>query len=200
MACDTSMSLLTLAEVKQFIEGSTTGTSTYDAQYNSLIDAVSQFANTYTGRQLKYNTFTSDYDGNGTTEIYVKVWPFNTTSVDVFINSVRSFSTGTTTYKVPSTDILLYTDVGKIILDGYYFEEGRQNVRIIYTGGYSTSTIPYELRRACLELCQFYWNREMKKDRIGIRNESAEGGSRTYETDMPWSVKKILDNYREGRY
>lgn len=199
-ACDTSISLLLLTEIKTYMEGSTTGSSQYDGQYYALIDTVSQFINTYTGRVLKYNTYTSDYDGNGGIEFFVKNWPFNSTVIDVFIDSDRSFSTGTTTYEVPSTDILLYMDEGKIVLDGYSFSEGRQNIRIVYTGGFSTGTIPHDLRRAALELAQFYWNRELKKDRIGIRNESLEGGSRTFETDMPWSVKKILDYYKEGRY
>ena len=33
-----------------------------------------------------------------------------------------------------------------------------------------------------------------------IRGESFEGGSRSFETDMPWSVIKLLEHHRSPRY
>jgi hypothetical protein len=113
------------------------------------------------------------------------------------IDSDWNFTTDTI---VPSSDVSTYREDGHIYLKGEVFENGKQNIRVTYSAGYTSENMPYDVKRAAMELCQFYWNRETKKDRIGVRNESFEGGSRSFETDMPWSVIKLLEHHRSPRY
>jgi len=194
---DTGISLLTLAEVKSYIEGSTTGSTTYDANYGNIIDSVSLYFNNYTGRHLKSSTFTEYYDGNDDRDLVLNQYPITSTSVTVTIDPVYLFTTDLT---VDSSDIRIYADEGRIWRYDGEFEEGNQNVKVVYTAGYTSSGMPGDLKRAALETALVFWNREDKKDRVGVRTESFEGGSRTYETDIPWGAKQVLDYYRCKRF
>lgn len=73
-------------------------------------------------------------------------------------------------------------------------------MKVAYTAGYTSSSMPGDLKRAALETALVFWNREDKKDRVGVRTESFEGGSRTYESDIPWGAKQVLDYYRCKRF
>jgi hypothetical protein len=203
MSLDTTINLLTLGELKQYIEGSTTGTTGNDERYNQVINGVSAFINQHCDRTMKLTTYSSsaalepDYDGNGTAHLFLNNFPVSSTGITINIDSDWKFTTDTV---VPSTDYVVYRDDGHIFMKGEIFKSGFQNVRITYAAGYSSDAIPYDVKRAAVELAQFYWNRENKKDRIGVRNESFEGGSRSFETDMPWSVIKLLEHHRSPRY
>lgn len=202
MALDTAISILTLGDIKQFIEGSTTGSSTYDEQYNQLVNGISAHFNSYCGRVLKATTYSSsgvepDYDGDGTAHLYLRNFPVSTSTVDVYVDSNWAFTTDT---QLDSTSYRINKNNGHIFLQSEVFTKGTMNVRVTYEAGYADAVMPYDLKRAALEACQFFWNREQKKDRIGVRNESFEGGSRSFETDMPWSVQKLLDLYRSPQY
>ncbi|MFA5376870.1 MAG: hypothetical protein WC455_14060 [Dehalococcoidia bacterium] len=197
MSLDTGINLVTLAEAKSFIEGSTTGATTYDSNYENIINAVSWRFNVEAGRHLKAQETTERYDGNGGRELYLNNYPINSTGITCYIDSSYTF---TTDYLIDSTDILIYASEGKIWRYDGTFPEGNLNIKIICNMGYSSSSMPEDLKRAALETCSLFWNREDKKDRIGIRTESYEGGSRTYETDLPWSAKQILEYYRCHRY
>lgn len=108
---DTSINLLTLGEVKSYIEGSTTGSTTYDGNYGNIIDAVSLYFNNYTGRHLKSSTFTEYYDGNDDKDLVLNQYPITSTSVTVTIDPTYAFTTDLT---VDSTDIRIYADEGHI--------------------------------------------------------------------------------------
>ena len=96
-----------------------------------------------------------------------------------------------------STDIILSTESGRVRLDGDVFDLGEHNVKVEYSAGYSTSDA-YDLVHAAKEFLQVLWNRQTAKEPVNVRTESYEGISRTFEFEFPWSVKKILDMYREG--
>jgi hypothetical protein len=194
---DTGINLLTLGEVKAFIEGSTTGTTTYDGNYENIIDAVSLYFNNYTGRHLKSAACTEYYDGNDAREMVLNQYPITSTDVVVTIDPTYSF---TTDYRVDTSDVQIYAGEGKIWLYDDWFTGGNRNVKVVYTAGYSSSQMPGDLKRAALETALVFWNREDKKDRVGVRTESFEGGSRTYETDIPWGAKQVLDYYRCKRF
>jgi hypothetical protein len=209
MSLDTGIALLTLADVKSYIEGSTTGTTTHDEQYNQIINDLSAMFNDYTQRYLLQTAYTSSgvgyeyYDGNGADTLFLNNWPL-TTSMTIWIDNDRAFTTDTI---VPSSDLRVWTGekgAGRVTLYNEIFKTGVQNIQVSYTAGYSVSTtltplVPYSLKRAAREMARFLWNREENADRIGIRSESAEGMSRTFETNMPWSVQKVLDLYRNYR-
>jgi hypothetical protein len=194
----TADNLITLEELKDYL-GDTGGA--LHNKYTMLINAVSQRFNTETRRDLKARQQTEYYDGDGGTELLTDNYPINsgttaTTSmaaIDIRIDTARSYSTSS---KVGSTQIIIDSKYGRIRLDGEAFDSGEHSVKIVYNAGYSTT--PDDLKYAAMEMCRFNLNRE-KDNRIGVRSDSGEGASRSYETDMPWSVRQVLDLYRNRK-
>lgn len=208
MAIDTVNSLLTLAEVQEYILG-TTGTTSANARLTDLINVVSHRFNTETARYLKSRSHTTYMDGNGKDHIYVDQFPIVSvsTNIDIRVDTDWNF---TTSDKIGSTDIRIYANEGRVFINSNTFDSGEQSVKIVYTAGYTVATtssgstagtIPHDLRYAALEMIQLLHGREQRGSAgIGVRSESVEGGSITYEGDMPWSVKQVLDRYRDRRY
>jgi len=194
-ATDTDNALLGIVDAQAYLGNSTASTSIND-DVRDLINVTSWRFNAETGRNLKAREYTEIYDGNGGSDLYLNNWPIGSTTITITINANRDFSdTGDV---VTSTDMMLTTDSGRVRLDGKAFSEGTKNVQIEYTGGYSTDSA-FELTYAAKEYLQTLWDRQTARASVGIQTEAYEGVSRTYEQDLPWSVRKLLDLYREGR-
>lgn len=194
-SCDTENSLLSLDDAKIWI-GVSTSDTTYDPVVYDLINSVSLRFNLETGRKLKARSWTEYYDGDGGDDLYLNNWPLSSTSVTVTIDANRAYTTDLT---VAGTDLMLTTESARVRLDDDAFDEGTRSVKVVYSAGYSTSDA-HDLTMAAKEFLGLMWNRYTKKDMIGIRTDGHEGGSRTYENDLPWSVKKVLDLYRDRRF
>jgi len=192
MALDQTNNIIKLEEFTEYLgdEG-----STVYGRYEAIINAVSHLFNTYTKRKLKSRSLTEYYDGNGKSEMYVDNYPIVSvsTNIGIYVDTSRSYSTSTV---VSSSNIIIDSEEGKIRLANTSFSAGAHSIKIVYTAGYSTTTMPEDLKYAAKEMGRFYLNRE-GSNRVGIRSEGGEGGSVTYETDMPWSVKQVLDMYRK---
>ena len=211
---DTLNNLLTLSGVQEYLQDSTTGN---EERFKDLVNVVSHLFNTETGRKLKNRTYSStastteDYeyrDGNGTDTMYLYEYPITSNSSDmtIFVDTDREYSS--TSDQVTSTDIIIYPDEGKIVIDDDTFSVGDQSVRFKYSAGYTVATsssgstvgtLPSDLEYAAKEMTRFLWTREELKN-VGIRNESVEGQHRTYEMEMPFTVRMVLDKYRNIRY
>ena len=190
----TEISLLSLADGKASL--GSTGDTDNDGAIADQINALSARFETETGRKLKSREHTEYYDGNGRSYLYLTNYPLASTTIVITIDEARAFDdTGDV---VTSTDVILSTEEALVRLDGHTFTSGKANVKIVYTAGYTTD-VEFTLVQAAKDFLQILWNRWDRKDMIGVRSESYEGGSRTYESDMPWSVKKILDTYKDRR-
>ena len=194
-ATDTDNALLSIEDAQLYLGNSTASSSSND-RVRDLINVVSWRFNAETGRLLKARTYTEIYDGNGKSDLYLNNYPIGSTTITITINDSRVFTS--TADQITSTDVMLSTDSGRVRLDGEYFDAGEKNVQIAYTAGYSTANA-YDLIYAAKEYLQTLWDRETARESISARTEAYEGVSRTMEPDFPWSVKKVLDMYREGR-
>lgn len=190
---DTENALLALADAKVWLDS--TGTTEYDGLINDCINEMSAVFNTECGRKLKARAYTEYYDGNGRSSLFLNNYPVTSTGVTVTIDETRAF---TTDYQVTSTDVIVSTDKGLVRLDGWTFQAGTANVKVEYSAGYSTSDA-FVLTRAAKDYLSWLWARYQKHIPVGVRTEGGEGGSRTYETDMPWSVKRVLEMFRDRR-
>lgn len=192
MALDTVNNLISLAAFKLYI-GQSTGSTSYEERYIDIINEVSWRFNDYTGRLLKARATTEYYDGDGSDTLWTRNWPINSnsTSIDIRVDSERNYDTGD---KIDSTSIIIWSTKGKIKLDGSAFDEGDQSVKISLNVGYST--IPHDLAYAAKEMCRVTWRRE-QTNQIGIKSESVEGGSVTFEPDLPRSIWRILESYKK---
>lgn len=166
-----SNSLITATELLTFnniasMSSNVSGVSDSDYQ-NTLINLASQFIEQYTKRVLKTATYTSEkYNGNGTHFLQLDKYPVTTlTSVILWNTSNNSASTTYSQY----TDYLLQDDgsTGMIWLR-QGFAQGVNNYQITYTAGYTTTTMPYDIRYACALLCYHIYKNSGK---IGIDSE-----------------------------
>jgi hypothetical protein len=199
-AIDTENSLISSGDAVEYI-GSTGSTGDWTRIYD-LVNVVASRMNAEAGRKLKARSYCEYYDGNGGDDLLLRNYPLTSTSVTIYIDPTRTWTD--TDYQVASTCIILDTESGAIELEGYSFSEGDRNVQVQYTAGYTTgsTSVPGEwaLIGASKEYLQLLWNRATKRDNVGLRTESFEGGSKTYENDLPWSVKQVLMMYRDRKY
>ncbi len=120
----------------------------------------------------------------------------SSTAITITVDSARAFSD--TDDVITSTDVMLTTAQSRVRLDGQTFSYGVNNVRVAYSAGYTTALGDAEdLRAAAKEQVKLVWNREQNRETIGVRTEAFEGISRTYELDIPWSVRQVLNLYQE---
>ena len=192
---DTDLGLLATTDLAEYV-GSTNSTGDY-YKLNDVINYVSMRFETETSRNLKSRSYTEVYDGNGKSELYLNNFPLSSTTITITIDGNRAFDD--TGDQVTSTDVMLTTGPGLVRLDNDTFSAGTGNVQITYSAGYSTAT-EHGLTYAAKELGSLMWQRMRQKEAIGVRSESFEGHSVTYENDLPWSVKKVLDTYRDRRF
>ena len=188
----TEISLLSLADAKEFL--GSTATTDNDGNISDLMNAASLRFETETGRKLKSRDYTETYDGNGKSFMYLNNWPLSSTTITITVDSNRAFSD--TDDQLTSTDIMLTTESGMVELDNDSFDLGKKNVQVEYTAGY-TSDVAFDLVFANKEYLRLLWAKQTKEIPIGLRNENYEGMSRSFEQDLPWSVKKTLDIYRD---
>jgi hypothetical protein len=195
---DTGNNIITKNEFKAYLGD--TGAAN-DTKYEQIINAVSARFNLETGRRLKAREITEYRDGDGGTVMRTLEWPIvsQSSTIDIRIDEDRAYPT---TDKVTSTNIVIYTTEGLIYLEDDSFESGNRNVKIVYTAGYtaatttgSTGTMPQDIRHAAKEYGLYLWQRQNDRN-VGIRQISGEGQQVTYETDMPWSVRQVLEAYR----
>lgn len=198
---DSANSFISSGEAVAYL-GSTGTTDEWGAIYDAA-NYVASRMNAEAGRMLKARSFCEYYDGNGEAELMLRHYPLTSTSITIYDDETRVYTD--TDYQVTSTDVVLDTESGIVRLDGHVFASGTRNVQVQYSAGYTTggSTSDFgegALIGAAKEFLQVMWNRMTKRDSVGLRTESFEGGSRTYETDLPWSVKKVLELYKDRRH
>jgi hypothetical protein len=84
-------------------------------------------------------------------------------------------------------------DSFSIMLIGYSFTRGFQNVELSYTAGYAVT--PTEVEQACIELLSL---RYKEKDRIGQVSKSIGGEVVSFsQKDMSDSIQTTLANYKK---
>ena len=195
MAIDTNISIITLIAAKSYLDIDSSDTD-FDAELENFVNSVSQYMNTYTDRNLKEKTFTEYYDGDNSDTIFTKNYPIasSTASVDIYIDTDRSYGSDT---KVTSTNIVIYSDDGKIVLDGDIFTYSPQSTKIIYTAGYSAASMPEDLQLVCKKIIAKLWE-ERQRGSEGKTTISIANGSSTYDIDkaIPEWCRQILNKYK----
>ena len=94
----------------------------------------------------------------------------------------------------PATYSIYDKDAGIVqLLNGIYFQQGTQNIRIRYRGGFAA--IPADIEQAAIEMV---WSIRTKGEQnlIGVRSRSMGDGSIQYvNLDVPMNLAPILDKY-----
>jgi len=154
--------------------------TTNDTLIGYYVDWVTDYINKYCRRELRSTVYTNAYlDGNGT-------------------NYLRNLQQPITTLTAFTLDDVDIKDDVEVYNDGtclYYsggFTEGVQNIKITYTGGYST--IPMDIELAAYVLIDMLYGR---RDQIGVMSVSTPDGSSFSLSDLaiPDIILQTLDRY-----
>jgi len=190
MALDALYSLVTVAELKDFIAGEGgeyPSDVTLEPALEVTIDAISRWMHEYTGRQLKKATLTEYYDGDGTEKLYLTSAPVDGSSATFYVDQDHTFGAGTTV----TPDIIVDNEV----VNFGTWPKGTRNVKAVYAGGYST--IPGDLKWACLTMCMIV-DRNQKNGTFGVQQISSGTGTVNMgvESVAPPLVINVLNRYR----
>ena len=183
------MSLTTLANVKAF---KNVTASDHDAELLRLIPAVDAFIASHCNRVLEQATVTEYYSGrSGQTTLRLRQYPV--TSITSLHDDVERVY-GADSLLAAGDYVLTDAKAGLVQLDGLTFEEGLNNIKIVYVGGFAVGSPERALlEQAAIELV---WLARDKGDKalLGLQSRSiADGSVTTFDTDWPAGVKGILD-------
>ena len=162
----------------------------------NLINRISARMETYCSRKFKVREYTEYQDGDGSPNVFTNQYPITTVSelwddTEVLFTSIND--------QISSSDFLIYSEEGNIRLynDETIFSKGHQNIKIIYSGGYST--IPKDLELACIDWVMTEYRRI--KDRThSYMTKSAGGASSMIDLQaIPREVKTVLDSYKKPK-
>jgi len=168
-------------------------------KYQTLINQASSRIELFTHRSLKSTAYATAtaliLDGTGTDTIIIPHHPVTAIS-KLYIDSSRAFGADT---EILASRYRLRSLEGIIVLYDTYFPELVGCVKLECTAGYvSTSPEWQVLQSACMELVRWMSGRYGATGGIGMRAQSnAEGGSTTWETDIPANIRSMLQEFVE---
>lgn len=175
------MALTTLAKVKQY--GQITEFES-DTLLVRMIDAASAAIENHCSRSFLSAQYTEVRDGTGQRKLTMRNFP---------ITNVASVSVNGQNIPIrlsPLGNGYTYDD-HTLKLSGYRFDEGMDNVQVIYTAG--LSVVPEDIEIACAEMVML---RYKARDRIGVSSKSLAGETISFTSDdFPDYVTRILDQY-----
>ena len=192
------MSLVTIADYKTALK---IGDATEDAkllQYSGEIDARIK---AFLGYDIEEAVYTEElYDGDGTQYLFPKAIPVTTfTTLEIYqgLDSDDAEDWDTWTQGDDYTRLIKQDDGLILFIDGNIFPEGQQNIRITYTAGYDSDTLPQDIQSVCKELMLLRY-KGIDEQNLGRTSLSLGVGSNataSYDLDEDKILKKI-EHYR----
>lgn len=186
--------LISTAELKSYLV-ITTSTAAIDTVLASIKASVEQWVKNFCKDPFLVAQHTEYYDGNGLSRLHVLHHPITAIS-EVNIDSDRAFDDDT---EVDEDDIIL-TDQNKrqgvIELFGEVFPAGQQNVKVVYSAGYSV--VPADLQLAVKIICAREFLIQDKK-MAGVVSQNV--GDKTLSLNLeeiPRNAWTILQSYRRA--
>lgn len=176
------MALTSLANVKEFLRITDTNDDTF---LTNLISRVEKEVKEYCQRDFEAADYMEYYDGDGTDTLLVDNYPINSVS-ELYDDPDREFGTDTL---IDSSDYIIYSEEGKIVLDGSTFSKGNKNIKIVYNAGYTT--IPADLEQAVIKLVAAEY-----LEGQGSVNAVEGEGQQTRPQRLREQAYRILDRYR----
>lgn len=182
------MSLTTEDSVKFFLSKETLTTFQSDL-VQVLIDLIDGVICSYCGWNLLETSYVSKlYDGNGLSELDLKVYPV-TQLLSVY--DVGSDSDITSTVNLDSENGSIYYASG-----GTKFTAGLKNIKVSFTAGYTELTAPAALVYAANYLVAVNFNR-LQSESLGVAEQKFNQIEVKYTADdLPPLVTRMLDRYR----
>src|SRR4030065_496422 len=193
------MSLVALADYKTALKVGDDSEDAVLTQYSGEIDARIK---AFLGYDIEETVYTEElYDGNGTQYLFPKAVPVTVlTKLEVYEGLNSDDSEDWEEWNVAGDE---YTRLIKanggfyLFIDGNVFPKGEQNIRLTYTAGYTSGTLPQDIEAVCKELMKIKYDK-INKNKLGVPSisiGSASSTSQSYEADEDLILKKI-EHYR----
>lgn len=170
-------------------------------KYQALINQASSRISLYTHRTLKSNTYSGAtaliLDGHGRASIVAPHYPISTID-HLYVDSDRLFESDS---EIDEDDYRFDPETGIITLYDDLFPDVLGCIKLECTAGYLTTDPRWQvLQSACLETVRWLDGRYGAAGGVGLRSQSnADGGSTTWETDLPINIKSLLEDFVEVR-
>lgn len=141
------MPLTTNTEVKALFNISYSGD---DTLLTTIIAQAQKEAETFCGYAFDVATYTEYFDGTGNDSVRIGNLPIASITT-LHDDILRAYGADTL---VDSDDYVFYKDQGIIKLDGFNFDIGLKNIKVVYIAGYGTGggTAPTDLKLAIQKL------------------------------------------------
>lgn len=188
-AWDSTVALVSTTSMSNYLGIPSGGTE--ETQVDMLINAAGQWAIHYTDLNtiVRTTSLTEYYDGDNSRTLLTLGHPINAvTSLWIDVNRVYGSDT-----LIDPANYAVYNNWGMIKTIYDVFIRWPQSVKLTYDVGYAT--IPSDIQSAMMELVRFWYERGTG-DRVGMKSLSVMQTTTTYETDIPSSVKAVLDEYK----
>lgn len=167
----------------------------HDAELARLILAVQEWLERECQRKFEQATVTEYYSGCHWRELIMVARPPIASIANIWDDLLRVYATPipVSSYVVPAVDSE-DSKAGIVRLDRLRFQDGIQNIKITYAGGFAT--IPTDLEQAAIEMV---WAAREKglNNLVGVRSRSVADGNVQY-MNLAWEslADGILANYR----
>ncbi len=162
--------------------------SSEDKKILEMIQWVTSKAESICKRKLTNVERTVQLDGNGRDIVILPVIPV-TEVASLWIDADREFDDEYTDYYLNSETGIIYLKRVTPMVPG--------SVKVTYTAGYTTATIPSDMKMACLEAV--IWNLSRLNDNaFGIRSHTTpDGVNLGYEMVLPMASQRVFENYAD---
>lgn len=174
--------LTTLAAAKDWLKLGSTAAG--DSVISRLISAASEAVQKRLGYDIASQQYTETRNGNGKLVMPFRVAPVSAVAsltIDGVMIPARTTPTGSG----------YVFDDDYVLLAGYCFTRGQQNVGIVYTAGYDAT--PADLEQAVLEIVVLKFK---ERDRIGVSSETLAGQTISFFRNVSSDTMAVIDNYR----
>jgi hypothetical protein len=139
-------------------------------------------------------THTEYYDGKRESAIFDRLylgWNPVTSVTSLHDDTAREYGSDTL---LDEDDDYVVLDSGPQ-LDGFTFNKGWRNIKIVYQGGFTNATRPDALVIAMLRAMSYLWNRR-KAEHISSDNVQEINLARSFIIELPMDIKNGFGNYR----
>ncbi len=190
--------LTTVLQVKPFL-GLSTASTAEDTFVENLVNVATDmiegqycnrpFINVATTSSTTLQSQTEYFDG-GEKNFFLKYYPISSIT-SIYDDPDRTYDD--TGDAIDSTSYVLYENSGRICLDTTSATQ-THSVRVIYTGGYTTATLPYDIEFAAWEVVSLLFK---SRESLGISSKSfADGSANYYENRLSFFAKDTFSKYR----
>jgi len=165
-----------------------TGTD-QDSFLTTLLTNASEMLKSWIGREIEAADYDEYYDG-GKGYIILKHWPVNS------LTALKEVWASGEETDVDSTDYVLYSESGLIVLRSGSFVDRLQGVHVQYNAGWST--VPEEIQEATLQLASMLYKlADQGEGRLGKNSISVpSGGTLSYVHQLPEATLSSIQRYR----